>query len=495
MRKTLLFILTTLLSFALEGQITYTYGTYTGGGPARVFSGLGFAPAALMVKSAGAYQANIATDDMPTGYSKPMGTASTALETGKITSLDSDGFTLSAHDEVNKTGETYYWIAFKEEGDLIVGTYEGDGTNEDVNIAFRPEMVWIWGDESVYNGDANFWIKSNGGGSNLFRNGSRNANVLVDDPSGFQTQNGAGSPDIDGTNYYYMAFESGAGTLDVSGWNNGADVDGTAKTALGSSQPDFVITSAYLDLYQPIFRIAAQSGDASLAFDASAEFSNGIQSFTATGFTIGTDDRAQYAWQDMDYMAMAGGTLNSLPIELLYFSAEVEKGNQVVLEWKTGSEINNEFFYIERSLDGVEFDDIEIINGAGNSQEELTYTTYDFDAPEGIVYYRIRQIDFDGKNEVFKTKSVFISTQNKVEWKHTKVLDGNQIRVYGELQAEYSLKLFNINGSLVYDHKIGLAQSGISSMTIDLPPDLKPGVYLTVLENGKYSNSKKIMIH
>lgn len=493
MKNTLLALLFLIASY-VNSQITYTYGTFTGGGPARVFSGLGYAPAAVMVKSAGAYQANIVTDDMPVGYSKPMGTASTALETGKITSLDSDGFTLSAHDEVNKTGETYYWIAFKEENDLIVGTYEGDGTNEDVNIAFRPEMVWIWGDETVYNGDANFFLKSNAGRSRLFRNGSRNANVIVDDPTGFQTQDAPGSPDIDGTTYYYMAFESGSTTLDVSGWANNGDVDGDSKTALGSNQPDFVITSCYLDLYQPIFRIAAQTGDASLPFDAAAEFSNGIESFTATGFTIGTDDRAQYAWQDMDYMAMAGGSLNSLPIELLYFSAEVQSNNQVNLEWKTGSEINNEFFYVERSIDGSNFEVIEIINGAGDSQDEMTYSTYDLDAPEGIVYYRIRQIDFDGKNEVFNTRSVFISTNNKVEWRHTNVLDGNQIRIHGELDHEYSLKVYSINGELVYDHIVGLAQSGISSISIDLPPDLNSGVYMAVLQNGNYADSKKIMI-
>ena len=415
MRKNLLLVLTFCLSFCVKSQITYTYGTYTGGGPARVFAGLGYAPSAVMVKSAGAYQANIATDDMPTGYSKPMGKASTALETGKITSLDSDGFTLSAHDDVNKTGETYYWIAFKEGGDLIIGTYEGDGVIEDVNIAFRPEMVWIWGDETVYNGDANFWIKSNSGGSNLFRNGSRSANVLVDDPTGFQTQNAPGSPDVDGTNYYYMAFEEGASTLDLGDWDNSGDVDGAAKTALGGSQPDFVITSCFLDLYQPIFRIAAQTGDSSLPFNASPEFTNGIESFTATGFTVGTDDRAQYAWQHMDYMAMAGGSFNSLPIELLYFSATVEENNHVVLEWKTGSEINNEFFYVERSTDGVNFEVIEVVNGAGDSQDELAYKTYDFDAPIGIVYYRIRQIDFDGENEVFNIKSVFISTDKQVD--------------------------------------------------------------------------------
>ena len=117
----------------------------------------------------------------------------------------------------------------------------------------------------------------------------------------------------------------------------------------------------------------------------------------------------------MDYMAMAGGSFNSLPIELLYFSATVEENNHVVLEWKTGSEINNEFFYVERSTDGVNFEVIEVVNGAGDSQDELAYKTYDFDAPIGIVYYRIRQIDFDGENEVFNIKSVFISTDKQVD--------------------------------------------------------------------------------
>ena len=89
---------------------------------------------------------------------------------------------------------------------------------------------------------------------------------------------------------------------------------------------------------------------------------------------------------------------NPLPIELIHFSAEAI-GREVKLTWATASEINNDFFTLERTTN---MRDIEIIGrkpGAGNSNTVLRYSYTDRDPHPGINYYRLKQTDYDGTFE------------------------------------------------------------------------------------------------
>ena len=88
-----------------------------------------------------------------------------------------------------------------------------------------------------------------------------------------------------------------------------------------------------------------------------------------------------------------------LPIELLYFTADVISSDHVKLEWETVSEINNERFEIERSSDGTNWDIIGTVNGNGTTNESLKYSYSDRFPLQGLSYYRFRQIDYDGKWE------------------------------------------------------------------------------------------------
>jgi hypothetical protein len=85
-----------------------------------------------------------------------------------------------------------------------------------------------------------------------------------------------------------------------------------------------------------------------------------------------------------------------LPIELISFEASLYK-RQVELIWQTASELNNDYFCIERSSNGVDWKVLETIEGAGISNESLSYQTYDPYPLKGISYYRLKQTDYDGK--------------------------------------------------------------------------------------------------
>lgn len=87
--------------------------------------------------------------------------------------------------------------------------------------------------------------------------------------------------------------------------------------------------------------------------------------------------------------------INWLPVELIHFSAAAE-GMQVLVEWTTASELNNGGFHVERSIDGVRFDAIAEVEGAGTAHTVTDYQTIDKAPLPGLSYYRLRQTDLDG---------------------------------------------------------------------------------------------------
>lgn len=85
-----------------------------------------------------------------------------------------------------------------------------------------------------------------------------------------------------------------------------------------------------------------------------------------------------------------------LPIELLSFSG-VTEGDVNILEWSTATEVNNDYFTVERSIDGIEFSELVQVDGAGTSLQVNNYTARDEDRFEGVTYYRLKQTDMDGQ--------------------------------------------------------------------------------------------------
>jgi hypothetical protein len=98
-------------------------------------------------------------------------------------------------------------------------------------------------------------------------------------------------------------------------------------------------------------------------------------------------------------------TLDVLPISLLSFAAACTD-NKTILNWSTASETNNDFFSIERSMDGTNWEFLANIYGAGNSNLLLRYAYTDNEPFSGNTYYRLKQTDFNGQFEYFGPVSV-----------------------------------------------------------------------------------------
>ncbi len=99
------------------------------------------------------------------------------------------------------------------------------------------------------------------------------------------------------------------------------------------------------------------------------------------------------------------GSNAPLPIDLLSFDAELEN-NRVLVDWVTTSEINNDYFSVERSSDGLNYEEIGKVYGAGNSSETREYEFFDESPLSGIGYYRLKQVDKNGEYEFFDPKAV-----------------------------------------------------------------------------------------
>jgi hypothetical protein len=95
-------------------------------------------------------------------------------------------------------------------------------------------------------------------------------------------------------------------------------------------------------------------------------------------------------------ISIGAQTPSPLPIELLSFSAQIVD-EYVQLNWVTASEINNNYFTVERSKDGISFEEVLQIKGAKNSNTVLYYSAMDDKPYEGTSYYRLKQIDMNGK--------------------------------------------------------------------------------------------------
>jgi hypothetical protein len=485
-----------LISTIANAQMTFAFGSYTGNGVASGVTGVGFQPDAVFIKSEAANQGVIVTEDMTIGDTKPMG-SSAAHSIGRISSIDSDGFTIGTNAEVNSDGVEYQWIAFQESGDISIGTYSGTGASTTISgMGWQPDMIWFWGDGSNGRDDATLYMSTNSNETDRMRSGARSNNMMGSvNADGYTSgANGTWGACRSGIEYYYIAFNIGA-DLELGGWNNGADVDGATKTLSGAWEADLIITNAAVNNLRPAFRTGSMSGDQSLLFSAHGNWTNTIQSITSTGFTIGTGDFAQDEWNVMDYVAMKGGTEQTvaLPIELINFDATLQ-GDQVLITWTTGSEINNDFFQVERSINGIDFEIIETVSGAGNSQEVINYSTYDAFPPNGIVYYRIRQIDFDGQNEVFDVKSVYIGTSDQSDWIHATESGKHKLNIFGDLEGTYDVVLMDVNGKVVFNKSFLTTSQNKTSMLITLPPDLKNAVYLVNVQNDGFQKSGKILI-
>ena len=111
----------------------------------------------------------------------------------------------------------------------------------------------------------------------------------------------------------------------------------------------------------------------------------------------------------------------ALPIELISFDG-TKNDNYNLLKWSTASENNNDYFLLERSEDGYNWDNINSTDGTGNSNTRVNYSFIDFTFKNTVNYYRLTQVDFNGIYETFNIILVNNSKKQKQILKITNTL-------------------------------------------------------------------------
>jgi hypothetical protein len=139
---------------------------------------------------------------------------------------------------------------------------------------------------------------------------------------------------------------------------------------------------------------------------------------------------------------------SGLPIELIYFKVEA-KGNTVKADWATASEINNERFEIERSKDGVNWVFAEKKPGAGNSSGVIYYTLIDNSPYNGLSYYRLKQVDYDGEYDYSQIVAVEVKNSNTFSVYPNPANDELYIQFSDYDFSQSELLIFSVDGRLV----------------------------------------------
>lgn len=180
-----------------------------------------------------------------------------------------------------------------------------------------------------------------------------------------------------------------------------------------------------------------------------------------------------------------------LPIEIGVFKA-LTLGNNVKIIWSTLSQINNDYFTIERSSDGLNYQSIATVAGAGNSSEELEYSYVDSNPLFGRSYYRLKQTDFDGASETFAPVAVdFTSLSNGDITFTNPVRSGEEVTVYANTDETENLKLtvFNMVGEKIIDKNF----SGVS-YSFQLDADIRPGIYFVRISSVNSEKTGRLLI-
>jgi Tfp pilus assembly protein PilX len=184
--------------------------------------------------------------------------------------------------------------------------------------------------------------------------------------------------------------------------------------------------------------------------------------------------------------------LNPLPVELIAYKSEC-KGESAELYWATASEVNNDYFVLQRSTDAQNFTEIARIIGHGNSNVINYYSYQDTEQKSGTVYYRLLQFDYDGASEILGV--VQSNCSDNIESVASVDVSPNPFRN----DLNISLNNFNTDSKVVYEivdmyGRVLVSEEiiGTSHKTIYLQ-NLKPGLYmLRVIDGDKVFVNKII---
>ncbi|MGN6495255.1 MAG: T9SS type A sorting domain-containing protein [Agriterribacter sp.] len=166
-----------------------------------------------------------------------------------------------------------------------------------------------------------------------------------------------------------------------------------------------------------------------------------------------------------------------LPVELTSFTARPQ-GTAVQLNWTTATEQNNAYFGVERSADGINWQQIGKVNGAGNSTQPLSYGYTDQQPLNGTSYYRLKQTDYNGTFKYSLVEVVRLQNSNPTLRVYPNPV-GQEVTIQTS-KAVVQINLLSTNGRTVLRHAPSRVAGGTFSINMH---SVQRGIYLLQVIN------------
>jgi hypothetical protein len=220
---------------------------------------------------------------------------------------------------------------------------------------------------------------------------------------------------------------------------------------------------------------------------------------STTGSCTGTSAGSIYsnaALVEFSPFTFGGVTIVALPISLVSFDAKLEE-RKVNLTWTTLSEQHNDFFTLEKTNDGVNFEFVAEVEGAGDHNGTLNYIFIDESPLKGISYYRLSQTDFDGHIESFEMRSINNESESLLSTSMfpNPVLTGEMLhfRLEGYGGEDMELSMTDLLGRKHLSEVLVINQK-MNEFSIQIPPAMDAGIYtVNILRKGVLSSEKLVI--
>ncbi|MCU0441545.1 MAG: T9SS type A sorting domain-containing protein [Bacteroidia bacterium] len=209
---------------------------------------------------------------------------------------------------------------------------------------------------------------------------------------------------------------------------------------------------------------------------------------------INTDFDGQIRDPNFPYIGADENISFPLPVNLISFTAK-KLENDALLEWSTASEVSNSHFIVERSIDALNFTEVGKVKGKGTIQTSSTYSYRDknIGSNHNVVYYKLRQFDFNGTSDLSEVVTVNFS-----------LLDGGDLTIVPNpfdndfvititetANEEAVVSIIDVQGKLCATER-HMMQSGQNRLNIDSSKDLENGIYYIRIVTPLHTQTLKV---
>ncbi len=214
--------------------------------------------------------------------------------------------------------------------------------------------------------------------------------------------------------------------------------------------------------------------------------------------SIGTE----WVWEkldgDVNGYACFGGC-GPLPVSLQSIEL-ISNEKSICIRWVTLTESNNNYFTVERSVDGMNFSKIVEVKGAGNSNSKIKYEVKDWEPLNGVSYYRLRQTDFDGQYSFSETLSieVYFSNNQAVTIFPNPLLRGDNLMLTVDglrVSDVILIQLQNISSRSYLIQNFVASVDGTQTFTLHTAGNLESGLFLVTVITEQNTSTGKLLVY